>query len=80
MSEPRFPDEPVFVSAELTLRYRYGAGSEAAVRKNPPDRHPQRARSEHPSWEHQADARPRDPGAVLAHVGAGWTDDDRDTR
>jgi len=29
MSEPRFPDEPLFVSAELTLRYRYGAGSEA---------------------------------------------------
>ena len=30
MSEPRFPDEPLFVSAELTLRYSYGAGSEAA--------------------------------------------------
>ena len=29
MSEPRFPDEPLFVSAELTLRYRYGAGGEA---------------------------------------------------
>ena len=30
MSEPRFPDEPLFVSAELTLRYRYGAGRQAA--------------------------------------------------
>lgn len=30
MSAPRFPDEPLFVSAELTLRYRYGAGSQAA--------------------------------------------------
>jgi uncharacterized OB-fold protein len=30
MSEPRFPDEPLFVGAELTLRYRYGAGSQAA--------------------------------------------------
>ena len=30
MSGPRFPDEPLFVTAELTLRYRYGAGREAA--------------------------------------------------
>lgn len=30
MSAPRFPDEPLFVTAELTLRYRYGAGREAA--------------------------------------------------
>ena len=30
MSEPRFPDEPLFVPAELTLRYRYGAGREAS--------------------------------------------------
>ena len=29
MSAPHFPDEPLFVSAELTLRYRYGAGREA---------------------------------------------------
>jgi len=30
MSAPGFPDEPLFVSAELTLRYRYGAGRQAA--------------------------------------------------
>jgi uncharacterized OB-fold protein len=30
MSEPRFPDEPLFVPAELELRYRYGAGREAS--------------------------------------------------
>ena len=29
MSAPRFPDQPLFVSAELTLRYRYGAGRHA---------------------------------------------------
>ena len=29
MTSPRFPEEPVFVTSTLTLRYRYGAGPEA---------------------------------------------------
>ncbi len=30
MTEPRFPEEPLFVATTLTLRYRYGAGSAAS--------------------------------------------------
>ncbi len=30
MSDLRFPEEPLFVTTTLTLRYRYGAGPEAA--------------------------------------------------